>query len=78
MSRDSRKIAAAAAAVMEYLAAENREEPRVGPLLAVAASREQAGRRDAPGSLWSLQGRSDLMQLRVLMQWKALQRSARP
>ncbi len=69
MRRDPRKIAAATAAVVEYLASEKRSAQRIEPPPAAEASRQENA-----GSSWAVHGRSELMQLRSLMQLRAFRR----
>ena len=68
MTDSQNKIAAAIAAVMDYLQA---EEPRV----AMPAEPAAAGAAASAGlKLWALNGRQTQMQLRNLMQLRALGR----
>ncbi len=76
MNRESNRIAAATAAVAEYLAAERREKQRPEePLIVSEAWAAGGAPRGVAGSLWAVQGRSDIMQVRGLMQWRAFRRA---
>ena len=67
MIDSQKKIAAAIAAVMEYLQAEE-------PWAAMPAEPAAAGTAAAGLNLWALNGRQTQMQLRNLMQLRALGR----
>ncbi len=68
---DPRKITAIAAAVAAYIKTE--EEALVAQAVGAGPAQPRAG-AGAPVNLWGLSGRQSMMQLRNLMQLRALSR----
>ncbi len=74
MTKDPRKIAAAAIGVLEYVKAE-RERARMDETTALEALSPPAGKRIEPsGSLWAASGRMEIMRFRNLMELRVFHR----
>jgi len=74
MSRDQRKVAAAFAAVREYLAEEERGQDAAQAVTEAAPACPSGAGPGPAVSLWAVQGRMGIMQMRHLMQWRALRK----
>ena len=68
---DSKKIAAAALGVIEYLKEEKEREESMRRTVPGASSGKEYGREEFQGSLWATAGRVSNMQVRSLMQYGA-------
>ncbi len=74
MSRDPKKIVAAAIGVIEYLKAE-RERARMARTDASEVSSPPGGQQTQPtGSLWGASGRMEIMRFRNLMELRLFRR----
>lgn len=75
MSRDPKKIVAAAVGVMEYLKAEREERARQESKAAPEAPSSPGGPRVFPSaSLWAASGRMEIMRFRNLVELRVFRR----